>query len=148
MSARLTCLMLAAVAAASASPASAKGGAQPSEYRPGIKVEHIYHQKIEYFFTDWLGRLEKSDGPWRDVYFEASGKYVNKGIISFNCARPEADIGLVLYGVGTYDSAADRRTVRVRFADRKAWQADRFEPLSGETPPFEFYSAARQRFCK
>lgn len=148
MSARLTGLVLAAVMAASGTPAAAKGRAQASEYRPGLSVEHIYKQKIEYFFTDWLGRVEKSDGPWRDIYFEASGKYVNKGIISFNCANANADIGLILYDVGEYGSAADRRVVRVRLADRTAWQAERFQPLYGETPPYEFYLAARKRFCK
>lgn len=149
MTVRLTSLMLAAVAVTSVSSVSAKSGAaQPSEYRPGIKVEPLYHQEIEYYSTDWLGRLEKSEGSWRDIYFEASGKFVNKGILSFNCAKPNADIGLVLYSVGAYGSAADRRTVRVRFADRKAWQAGRFAQLAGETPPFEFYSAALQRFCK
>lgn len=148
MSARLTGLMLAAVVAASSTPAAAKGAAQASEYRPGLSVEHIYHQKIEYFSTEWLGRLEKSDGPWRDIYFETHDKYVNKGIISFNCANANADIGLILYDVGEYGSAADRRVVRVRLADRRAWQAERFQPLSGETPPFEFYLAARKRFCQ
>ena len=41
-----------------------------------------------------------------------------------------------------------KRQVRVRFADRKAWAAGRFKPLWGETPPYELYLAARQRFCK
>ena len=45
-------------------------------------------------------------------------------------------------------STADRRVVRVRFADRKTWADDRFEPLYGETPPYAFYLAARKRFCR
>jgi hypothetical protein len=73
---------------------------------------------------------------------------VNKGLISFKCSDPKADIGLILYDVGTYGDAADRHVVRVRFADRKAWAGERFEPLYGETPPYQLYLAARQRFCK
>ena len=131
-----------------AAPAAAKDAGQPSEYRPGVTVEHLYKQDIEYYHTNWFGRLEASDGVWRDIYFETAEKYVNKGLISFNCAQPKADIGLILYSTGDYGAAADRRVVRVRFADRKAWAEDRFEPLSGETPPYQLYLAARQRFCK
>ena len=142
--------LLAALALfAASSPALAKEVSQPSEYRPGVTVERLYKQQIDnVYFTTWFGRLEKSDGAWRDVYVETAEKYVNKGLISFNCAQPRADIGLILYSTGDYGAAADRRVVRVRFADRKAWAEDRFEPLSGETPPYQLYLAARQRFCK
>ena len=148
MSARLSFLALMAVAAVAPSAGAAEKNSRASEYRSGVIVERIYRQKIEYFFTDWFGRLEKSDGPWRDVYFETSDKFVNKGLISFNCSAAKADVGLVLYSTGTYGSEADRRIVRVRFADRKTWAAGRFEPLYGETPSYEFYLAAHKRFCR
>lgn len=132
-----------------AAPAVAKADLRPSDYRPGVTVEPLYRQQIDaVYHTDWSGRLEKTDGGWRDVYFETGDKFVNKGLISFNCARPKADIGLILYGTGTYGDAGDRRVVRVRFADRKAWAADRFAPLAGETPPHAFYLAAHKRFCR
>ena len=134
---------------AAASPALAEEVDQPSEYRPGIMVKRLYKQQIDdVYFTTWFGRLEKSEGAWRDVYFETGEKYVNKGLISFNCAQSKAEIGFILYDVGDFGVAADRRVVRVGFADRKAWAAGRFKPLWGETPPYELYLAARQRFCK
>lgn len=131
-----------------ASPAAAKPLTQESEYRPGVTVEHLYKQDIEYYFTNWFGRLEKSDGPWREVYFETAEKYVNKGIVRFSCADPEADIDFTLYDVGDYGDAADRRQVTISYADRKAWADGNYEPMSGETPPIEFYAAARKRFCQ
>lgn len=141
--------LLAALALlACGSPILAKDAGQPSEYRPGVTVEHIYKEQIEYYFTNWFGRLEASDGPWRDVYFETAEKYVNKGIMRINCADAEADIDVTLYGVGTYGDAAERRQVTISYADRKAWADGNYEPMSGETPPIEFYAAARQRFCK
>lgn len=132
---------------AAAAPAAAKDAGQPSEYRPGVTVEHLYKQDIEYYFTNWFGRLEASDGPWRDIYFETAEKYVNKGIMRINCADAEADIDFTLYDVGTYGDAAERRQVTIPYADRKAWADGNYEPMSGETPPIEFYAAARQRFC-
>ncbi|ALH80283.1 hypothetical protein [Sphingopyxis macrogoltabida] len=140
--------LLAALALlAAAAPAAAKDAGQPSEYRPGVTVEHLYKQDIEYYFTNWFGRLEASDGVWRDVYFETAEKYVNKGIMRINCADAEADIDFTLYDVGAYGDAAERRQVTISYADRKAWADGNYEPMSGETPPIEFYAAARQRFC-
>lgn len=128
---------------------AAEAGGRESAFRPDISVEHIYRQQLDdVYFTDWFGRLESAKGPWRDVYFETSDKYVNKGIIRLNCSDPEADILLTLYSTGDYGSAADRREVTVPYADRRAWADGGYEPLSGETPPFEFYSAALTRFCK
>ena len=130
-----------------AAPAAAKDAGQPSEYRPGVTVEHLYKQDIEYYHTNWFGRLEASDGVWRDIYFETAEKYVNKGVMRINCADAEADIDFTLYDVGTYGDAAERREVTIPYADRKAWADGNYEPMSGETPPIEFYAAARQRFC-
>lgn len=134
---------------AAAAPAYAADDAgQPSEYRPGVMVEHLHKQDIEYYHTNWFGRLEASDGVWRDIYFETAEKYVNKGTMRFNCADAEADIDFTLYGVGEYGAAADRRQVSIPYADRKAWADGNYEPMYGETPPIEFYAAARKRFCK
>ena len=141
--------VVAALALAAPCAMAAENGSRPSDYRTGVIVEPIYHQQIDaVYHTGWYGRLEKTDGGWRDVYFETGDKFVNKGLVSFNCTAAKADIGLILYSTGTYGDAADRRIVRVRFADRKAWASDRFEPLFGETPPYEFYLAARKRFCR
>ncbi|WP_447762450.1 hypothetical protein [Sphingopyxis panaciterrae] len=140
--------MLAASLFALPSAVSAEPASKTSEFRPGVTVDWIYKEDIEYFFTNWFGRLEKSDGAWRDIYFETSEKYVNKGNIRFNCADPEADIDVTLYDVGEYGNAADRRQVTVPYGDRKAWADGNYQPLSGETPPIEFYDAARKRFCK
>lgn len=145
---RMLCLTLAASIAMLSPAANAKTESRPSEYRPGVTVEHIYKQDIEYFFTNWYGRVEASDGPWRDIYFETAEKYVNKGIMRINCADPEADIDFTLYDVGAYGDAAERRQVTVTYADRKPWADGNYEPLSGETPPIEFYAAARAQFCK
>lgn len=140
-------LLAGVILLAAASPAAAKDAGQPSEYRPGVTVEHLYKQDIEYYHTNWFGRLEASDGVWRDIYFETAEKYVNKGIMRINCADAEADIDFTLYDVGTYGDAAERRQVTIPYADRKAWADGNYEPMSGETPPIEFYTAARKRFC-
>ena len=145
---RMLCLTLAASIAMLTPAAHAKTERRPSEYRPGITVDHIYKQDIEYFFTNWYGRVEASDGPWRDIYFETAEKYVNKGTMRINCADPKADIGFTLYDVGDYGDAADSRQVTISYADRKPWADGNYEPMSGETPPIEFYSAALARFCK
>ncbi len=139
-------LVMLAVAGAPASAASED--IRESAYRPDISVEHVYRQQIDdVYFTDWFARLESAKGPWRDVYFETSDKFVNKGIIRLNCDDGEADIDLTLYSTGDYGSDADRREVTVPYADRRAWADGGYEPLAGETPPFEFYSAALTRFC-
>lgn len=146
---RLSALMLAGLAALTGSTAHAEPATRPSEYRPELAVEWIYRQQLDdVYFTDWYAELEASDGPWRDVYFETSDKYVNKGIIRLNCADPEADIDLTLYDTGKYGSLDDRRQVTVPYGDRRPWADGNYEPLSGETPPFEFYDAALARFCK
>ena len=145
---RLLSFLVAASIAMLSATAHAKAETRPSEYRPGVTVEHLYKQDIEYYFTNWFGRLEKSDGPWREVYFETAEKYVNKGIVRFNCADPESDIDFTLYDVGDYGDTADRRQVHIPYADRKAWADGHYEPMSGETPPIEFYAAARTRFCQ
>ncbi|MBJ7499521.1 MAG: hypothetical protein JHC57_07190 [Sphingopyxis sp.] len=149
MSARLSLLALMASAAGFSSPGTAQESRRASEYRSGIAVDHVYRQQIDdVYFTDWFARLESAKGPWREVYFETSDKFVNKGIIRLNCDDAEADIDLALYSTGDYGRAADRREVTVPYADRRAWADGGYEPLSGETPPFEFYSAALMRFCK
>jgi len=145
---RPTCLLIAASIAMLSPTAYAKTESRLSEYRPGVTVEWVYKEDIEYYFTNWYGRVEASDGPWRDIYFETAEKYVNKGIMRLNCADPEADIDITLYDVGEYGNAADRRQVTVPYGDRKAWADGNYQPLSGETPPIEFYDAARKRFCK
>lgn len=138
------------LAGLAASPSvAAETGSRASEFRPEISVGHVYRQQIDdVYFTDWFARLESGKGPWRDVYFETSDKFVNKGIIRLNCNDPEADIDLTLYSTGDYGSDAGRRDVTVPYADRRAWADGGYEPLAGETPPFEFYSAALERFCK
>ena len=139
-------LMLAAfsVASADAEPAS-----RPSEFRTEVVVELVYRQQIDdVYFTDWYGRLEKSDGPWRDVYFETSDKYVNKGLLRLNCDDPEADIDFTLYGVGEYDGAETGRRVTISYGDRRPWADGNYQDMFGETPTIEFYGAALERFCK
>jgi hypothetical protein len=120
-----------------------------SDFRPGVAVQFIYHQKLDPapYFTEWFGQLEKSDGAWREIYLETNDKYVNKGLMRFNCAEPKADIDLTLYGWSDYGDEAHREAVSVRFADRKAWAKDRFKPLWGENPPYRFYLVAHKRFC-
>ena len=73
-------LMLAGMAAMGGTVVHAETTSRPSEYRKDVPVELIYRQQIDdVYFTDWYGRVEKSDGPWRDIYFETNDKYVNKG---------------------------------------------------------------------
>ena len=146
---RFALLLLTALTVA-VTPAGATGkDSRASAFRPGIAVENVYRQQIDdVYFTDWFARLEGAKGPWRDVYFETSDKFVNKGIIRLNCEDAEADIDLTLYSVGDYGSETDRREVTVPYADRRAWADGGYEPLWGETPPFEFYSAALARFCR
>ena len=130
-----------------ASPALAQ--TKESENRPGVRVEKLYRQQIDTtYFTDWYGRLEKKNGDWRDVYFETNDKMVNKGVISFNCRNPRADIGVVTYSVGDYGDTASRQVARVRFADRNAWKNERYEPLQGEDPPFTLFQIMARKYCR
>lgn len=72
-------LMIAGLGAVAAVAAHAESASRPSEFRKDVAVEWIYKQQIDdVYFTNWYGRLEKTDGPWRDIYFETSDKYVNK----------------------------------------------------------------------
>ncbi len=119
-----------------------------SEFRPGVAVEYIYKQPLEgVYWTIWWGRLEKRDGAWRDVYFETRDKYVNKGILSFNCSNPNADIGLVLYNWGQYGAEDDKQVVIVRSNQQSSWAKKDFEPLAGEDPPYKLYLNSKKRFC-
>lgn len=131
------------------SAAQAKSISRPSEYRAGVTVEPIYKQDLDgLYFTEWFGRLETSEGSWRDVYFETSDKYVNKGRIRFDCADPETGIAITLYDVSEYGNAEDMRQVNIPYGDRRAWADGNYEPMSGETPPIEFYGAAHAHFCR
>ena len=142
-------LMLAGMAAMGGTVVHAETTSRPSEYRKDVPVELIYRQQIDdVYFTDWYGRLEKSDGPWRDIYFETSDKYVNKGLIRLNCDDPEADIDFTLYGVGEYGSAETGRRVTISYGDRRPWADGNYQDMFGETPTIEFYGAALERFCK
>ncbi len=148
MTRTLAFLPLAALAAAAAPPSAAHEEGRESAFRPGVAVEHVYRQQVsDVYFTDWFGRLESVEGAWLEVYFETSDKFVNKGMIRLNCADPEADVCLALYGTGDYGSNADRREVAVPYADRRAWADGSHDALAGETPPFEFFGAALARFC-
>lgn len=142
-------LMIAGLGTVAAVSAHAEPASRPSEYRKDVMVEWIYKQQIDdVYFTNWYGRLEKSDGPWRDVYFETGDKYVNKGLIRLNCDDPEADIGFTLYGVGEYGGAETGRQVTISYADRRPWADGNYQQMFGETPTIEFYGAALERFCK
>ncbi|NYF32232.1 hypothetical protein [Sphingopyxis sp. JAI108] len=147
---KIIAFVIAAGLVVSGGAAAAESTSRPSEYRPGLSVESIYKQDLDgVYFTEWFGRVEASEGSWRDVYFETSDKYVNKGRIRFDCADPEADIAFTLYGVGEYGKATDdMRQVDIPYGDRKAWADGNYQPMFGETPPIEFYGAARERFCK
>ncbi|SKB55864.1 hypothetical protein [Sphingopyxis flava] len=140
-------LSLAALAASHPASAAHEKGRE-SAFRPGVSVELLHRQPIgDVYFTDWFARLESAQGAWRDVYFETSDKFVNKGIIRLNCEEAEADIDIALYGSGDYGAAADLREVRVPYADRRAWADGGYVALAGETPPFKFYRAALARYC-
>lgn len=137
------------VVAQSVTPGSGVASTRDSEFRDGVTVEFLYREDIGHpYHTDWYGRVEKRDGDWRDVYYETSDKFVNKGIVSFNCADPRADIGVITYDVGTYGDPADRRFVRVRYADRAAWDERRLPGLWGEVPTLEIYRVMAKKYCK
>lgn len=146
---RFALLPLAALAVAGTPATAANEESRESAYRSDVSVEPVYRQQIDdVYFTDWYGRLEKSDGPWRDIYFETSDKYVNKGLIRLNCDDPEADIDFTLYGVGEYGSAETGRKVTISYGDRRPWADGNYQDMFGETPTIEFYGAALERFCK
>jgi hypothetical protein len=137
------------LAAFSATSANAEPASRPSEFRKDVAVEWIYKQDLDdVYFTNWYGRLEKTDGAWRDIYFETSDKYVNKGLVRLNCDDPEADIDFTLYGVGEYGSAESGRQVTISYGDRRPWADGNYQAMFGETPTIEFYGAALERFCK
>ena len=137
------------VVAQSVTPGSGVASTRDSEFRDGVTVEFLYREDIGHpYHTDWYGRLEKRDDDWRDVYFETSDKFVNKGIVSFNCADPRADIGVITYSVNTYGDPQARNFVRVRYADRAAWDERRLPGLRGEVPTLEIYRVMAKKYCK
>lgn len=137
------------IAALSAASVDAEPASRPSEFRKDVAVELIYRQQIDdVYFTDWYGRLEKADGAWRDIYFETSDKFVNKGLVRINCDDPEADIDFIFYSVGEYGASEDARQVTISYGDRRPWADGNYQDMFGETPTIEFYGAALARFCK
>ena len=137
------------IAALSAASVDAEPASRPSEFRKDVGVELIYRQQIDdVYFTDWYGRLEKADGAWRDIYFETSDKFVNKGLVRINCDDPEADIDFIFYSVGEYGASEDARQVTISYGDRRPWADGNYQDMFGETPTIEFYGAAIERFCK
>ena len=124
----------------------------PSEFRENVEVEFLYSQDIEgVYSTTWLGRLEKRDGNWRDIYFETSEKYVSKGILSFECFADDTNgnptIDVVDYGWKDFGDPSARRVTKIDDEQRQAWMKGEFEALSGESPPYELFVVAHYRFC-
>ncbi len=127
---------------------AARQPSRQSEFRPGVSVEFVYNQKLEgVYSTSWWGRLEKRNGAWRDVYFETAEKYVNKGLLSFNCVSNKSNIGVIMYHVGEYGEGSSKDVVIVRPSQQRNWAEGNFEPLQGEDPPYAFYLRAKKRFC-
>lgn len=124
----------------------------PSEFRPGVTVEFLYDQDIEgVYSTTWLGREEKREGNWRDIYFETSEKYVAKGILSFQCfaddTHGDPTIGIVEYGSGKFGDPAAKRVTTIDYSQRQAWMNGELDALMGESPPYELFVVAHYRFC-
>jgi hypothetical protein len=124
----------------------------PSEFRPNVDVEYLYNQDIEgVYTTTWLGREEKREGPWRDIYFETSEKYVAKGILSFQCfandTNGDPSIGVFEYGSGDFGDPDAARVTKIDIAQRQAWMDGKLDSLLGESPPYELYVIAHYRFC-
>jgi hypothetical protein len=123
-----------------------------SEFRPHIKVEFLYNEYIGgVYSTSWLGREEKREGRWRDIYFETSEKYVAKGILSFQCfadgANGDPTIGIVEYGWGDFGDPNEKSVTVIDYSQRQAWMDGELDSLIGESPPYELYVVAHYRFC-
>lgn len=124
----------------------------PSQYRDGVDVEFLYNQYIGgVYSTTWLGRLEKQDGLWRDVYFETAEKYNAKGIMSFQCfadgSGGETDIGIIEYGWGAFGDPNSRHFATIKFEQRWKWAEEGLDSLVGESPPYELFVVAHYRYC-
>lgn len=124
----------------------------PSEFREGVVVEFLYRQDLEdVYSTTWLGRLESSDGLWRDVYFETSEGSIAHGIMSFECfaddMNGEPAIGITEYTIGSYADSDNRRLLNIFYNQRTEWASGTLEELMGADPPYELFVVAHYRFC-
>lgn len=130
-------------------PSIANAKPKTVKYRPNTKVVFIYNQELdEPYSTRWFAKLEKRQGKKRTVYIETWEKYVNKGFITFDCGNPKASVQLDLYGWGEFGDDSQLEKTTVHSKDFKAWQMGDFEPLAGESPPYELYQKLRTKYCK
>ena len=128
------------------------GQVVPSAFRQSVEVEFLYDQDLEgVYSTTWLGREEKRNGNWRDIYFETSEKYVAKGILSFQCFADDMNgnpaIGVVEYGWDDFGDPGAKRVTVIDYSQRQAWMDGELDSLQGESPPYELYVVAHYRFC-
>ncbi|MCD1621431.1 hypothetical protein AAG614_04955 [Citromicrobium bathyomarinum] len=149
---RFTLLHVGLLIAGFGSAVHAEVRVAPSEFRPDVTVEFLYNQDIEgVYSTTWLGREEKREGNWRDIYFETSEKYVAKGILSFQCFADDTNgdptIGIVEYGWGEFGDPAAKRVTTIDYSQRQAWMNGELDALMGESPPYELFVVAHYRFC-
>jgi hypothetical protein len=124
----------------------------PSEFRENVNVEFLYKQDLwDVYFTTWLGREEKRDGKWRDIYYETSEKYVAKGILSFQCFADDMNgdptIDVIEYGTNDFGDPSARRVTKIDYEQRQAWMNGELDALLGESPPYELFVVAHYRFC-
>lgn len=129
-----------------ATPLGANGSddSEESNFRDGVTVEDLYVQKLgDPYSTSWLGRLEKQDGPWRDVYLETSEKLVDHGILSFRCDG-NASVAWVTYDEEQFGSPSARHIASVPVTEFTKWKAGGLDKIG---PPFELYQIVRSKFC-
>jgi hypothetical protein len=118
----------------------------PSEFRNGVSVESLYRQDLgNGYSTTWLGRLEKQDGPWRDVYVETNEKFSTKGVLSFRC--DQNNVAWVTYDDDQFGSPSNQHVTNVAPSEFEQWQAGTLDKMAGEDPPFQVYRIARSKFC-
>lgn len=110
-------------------------------------IEFLYKQELgEPYSTTWYGRLESSNGPWRDVYVETNEKFVTNGILSFRCDT-DSVVAWVTYDEDRFGSPSNRHVVTIHPSELRKWRASDLDTMEGEDPPYQLYQTARSKFC-
>ena len=126
----------------------APGEFRASQFRKGVRVHFLYDQKLDGpYSSTWWSTLIKTNGSWRDVYFETNEKLTSTGVLSFNCSDARANVGIIDYG-NEFGNADKKVLFIIRPTEKRKWASESLPYNNSPSLPFEAYTAAFRRYCK